>query len=151
MSVNEKLPLSVAIAAINNVQAAADGEAIIVSAQTRQGDTRTPLEIAITTELAAAVAISLLQTTARARRSRDAMEPALECFAVGVEDSSQHHDRVRLQLLFVGGTVLPVEIRRDAGESLACQLADWLGDSGAAAPTPTVAKKRARPQRRVRD
>ncbi len=126
MSVNDKLPLSVAIAAIHDVQAAADGEAIIVSAQTRQGDTRTPLEIAITTELAAAVAISLLQTTARARRSRDAMEPALECFAVGVEDSSQHRDRVRLQLLFVGGTVLPVEIRRDAGESLAGELADWL-------------------------
>ena len=123
------MPLSVAISAIHDVQAAADGAAIIVMAQTRSGDTRSPLEIAITTELAAAVAISLLQTTARARRSRDSMEPALECFAVGVEDSSRHRDRVRLQLLFDGGTVLPVEIGRDAGEALAGELADWLANT----------------------
>jgi hypothetical protein len=134
MSVNSKLPFSVAISAIHDVQAAADGDAIIVTAQARSGDTRSPLEIAITTELAAAVAISLLQTTARARRSRDSMEPALECFAVGVEDSSRHRDRVRLQLLFDGGSVLPVEIRRDAGEALAGELADWLADTRADVP-----------------
>jgi hypothetical protein len=122
-------PLTLAISAIHDVQPAADGAAIIVMAQTRTGDTRSPLEIAITTELAAAVAISLLQTTARARRSRDSMEPALECFAVGVEDSSRHRDRVRLQLLFDGGTVLPVEIGRDAGEALAGELADWLANT----------------------
>jgi hypothetical protein len=131
MSTSEPTPLSVALAAVHDVQAAADGAAIIVTGQARNGDTRSPLEIAITTELAAAVAISLLQTTARARRSRDTMEPALECFAVGVEDSSQHRDRVRLQLLFDGGTVLPVEIRRDAGEALAGELADWLAQTRA--------------------
>ncbi len=134
MSVNDKLPLSLAISAIHDVQAAADGDAIILLAQAHSGESRSPLEIAITTELAAAVAISLLQTTALARRSRDSMEPALECFAVGVEDSSRHRDRVRLQLLFDGGTVLPVEIRRDAGEALAGELADWLADTRDDAP-----------------
>ena len=54
------------------------------------------------------------------------MEPALECFAAGVEDSSLHQDRVRLQLLFEGGTVLPVELSRDAGEALKNELSDWL-------------------------
>jgi hypothetical protein len=136
MSASEPTPLSVAIAAVHDVQPAADGAAIIVTGQARSGDARSPLEIAITTELAAAVAISLLQTTARARRSRDTMEPALECFAVGVEDSSQHRDRVRLQLLFDGGTVLPVEIRRDAGEALAGELADWLAHTRDDAPVP---------------
>ena len=77
---------------------------------------------------AAAVAVSLLATTARARRQRDTMEPALECFAAGVEDSSQHRDRVRVQLLFEGGTVLPVEMARDAGEAFCRELADWLAD-----------------------
>ncbi|HWH82237.1 MAG TPA: hypothetical protein VNU71_08370 [Burkholderiaceae bacterium] len=121
-----KTPLTVAIEAVDDVQAATQGDSIIVKAQAHHGDARSPLEIAITTELAAAVAFSLLATTARARRSRDTMEPALECFAAGVEDSSQHHDRVRLQLLFDGGTVLPVEMRRDAGEALMRELADWL-------------------------
>ncbi|MES2990437.1 MAG: hypothetical protein V4844_03370 [Pseudomonadota bacterium] len=136
MSVNDKLPLSVAISAIHDVQAAADGDAIILTAQAHSGEMRSPLEIAITTELAAAVAISLLQTTALARRSRDSMEPALECFAIGIEDSSRHRDRVRLQLLFDGGTVLPVEIRRDAGEALSGELADWLEETRAEAPEP---------------
>lgn len=120
------VPRAVAIEAIHDVQAADDGAAIIVRAQAKSGDGRSPLEIAITTELAAAVAISLLATTARSRRSRDSMEPALECFAAGVEDSSLHQDRVRLQLLFEGGTVLPVEMRRDAGEALNNELSDWL-------------------------
>lgn len=120
------VPRAVAIEAIHDVQAADDGAAIIVRAQAQSSDGRSPLEIAITTELAAAVAISLLATTARSRRSRDSMEPALECFAAGVEDSSLHQDRVRLQLLFEGGTVLPVEMHRDAGEALNNELSDWL-------------------------
>ena len=119
-------PLALAIEAVHDVQAAEDGGAVIVKAHAQTGDARSPLEIAITTELAAAVAISLLATTARSRRSRDSMEPALECFAAGVEDSSTHRDRVRLQLLFEGGTVLPVEMRRDAGEALNNELSDWL-------------------------
>ncbi len=123
-----KTPVTVAIDTIHEVQAVAAGDSIIVRADGQSGDQRSPLEIAITTELAAAVALSLLATTARARRSRDTMEPALECFAVGVEDSSQHHDKVRLQLLFEGGTVLPVEMRRDAGDALMHELADWLAD-----------------------
>ena len=122
----KSVPKAVAIAAVHDVQAVDDGAAIILKAQALEGDARSPLEIAITTELAAAVAISLLATTARSRRSRDSMEPALECFAAGVEDSSVHRDRVRLQLLFEGGTVLPVEMGRDAGEALNKELSDWL-------------------------
>ena len=122
------IPLSVAIDAIHDVQAAAAGDSIIVRAQAQNGDERSPLEIAITTELAAAVAVSLLATTAQARRQRDAMEPALECFAAGVEDSSRHRDRVRVQLLFEGGTVLPVEMARDAGEAFCRELSDWLAN-----------------------
>jgi len=125
-TMSNSLPRAVAIAAIQDVEAAADGAAIIVKAHAQDGDARSPLEIAITSELAATVAIALLATTARSRRSRDSMEPALECFAAGVEDSSLHQDRVRLQLLFEGGTVLPVEMRRDAGEALNNELSDWL-------------------------
>jgi hypothetical protein len=120
------VPRALAIAAIHDVRPAEGGDAIIVEAHAQDGDERSPLEIAITTELAAAVAIALLATTAGSRRSRDSMEPALECFAAGVEDSSLHQDRVRLQLLFEGGTVLPVEMRRDAGEALNNELSDWL-------------------------
>lgn len=131
----DTLPLALFIEAIHDVQAAADGAAIVVRADAQGGDSRSPLEIAITTELAAAVAISLLATTARSRRLRDSMEPALDCFAAGVEDSSLHQDRVRLQLLFEDGTVLPVEMRRDAGEALNNELSDWLAGRRPGFPT----------------
>ena len=122
----EEPPMTLAIAAIHEVRALDDGEAILLRALAQSGETRSPLEIAITTELAAAVAIALLAQTAQARRLRDSMEPALECFAAGIEDSSLHHDRVRLQLLFEGGAVLPVEMLRDAGEALHHELSVWL-------------------------
>ena len=121
-----KLPITpVEIAAVKEVKIADSGDAIVIAVEAKLGDQRTHLEIAVTTELAPAVAIALLATTAKARAERDGLEPALEVLAAAVVESGSAA-KVRLQLLFAKGAVLPVEMLREAGEVLAADLAAGL-------------------------
>lgn len=74
------------------------------------------------TELAPAVAIALLVTT-----GQNPNEPAaaLECLAAGVSASADE-GKVRVQLIFENGTVLPIEMSRAAGDALTHGLAEEL-------------------------
>lgn len=112
---------------ISEVIPAVDGSAVVVKAQALAGDQRTQVEIAIATELAANVAIALLATTAKARAARDGMTPALDVLAAAVV-SSGCADKVRLQLLFEEGAVLPLEVAVEAAEALKKGLADELAE-----------------------
>jgi len=78
--------------------------------------------IAIATELAPAVAIALLDKTEQAP---GAPEPALDCLAAGATPS-QTAGKVRVQLLFKNGAVLPVEMSAAAGAALSKGLAEEL-------------------------
>ena len=115
----KKLPIT----EIKAVEAAPDGSAVVVKAEALAAGERTAVEIAITTDLAARTAISLLATTAQARALRDGLEPALEVLAAAVV-ASGCADKVRLQLLFDEGAVLPLEVRRDAAKALSRDLAN---------------------------
>ena len=87
-------------------------------AQAKQSAT----DLAITTELAPAVAIALLEMTIQ---SPEAPPPALGCLAAGVSPS-EDSGKVRVQLVFENGAVLPVEMSVDAGEALSKGLAEEL-------------------------
>ena len=78
--------------------------------------------IAITTELAPAVAIALLDKTEHAPGDP---APALECLAVAAAPS-ETEGKVRLQLLFENGAVLPVEMSAEAGMALSKGLSAEL-------------------------
>jgi hypothetical protein len=74
--------------------------------------------VAIATELAPAVALALLDKT---DQPANAPPPALECLAAGVIASEQD-GKVRMQLMFENGAVLPVEMSADAGSALSKAL-----------------------------
>ena len=78
--------------------------------------------VAIATELAPAVAIALLDKTERAP---GAAAPALDCLAAGAAPA-ETDGKVRVQLMFENGTVLPVEMSNAAGAALFKGLADEL-------------------------
>jgi hypothetical protein len=107
-----------------------NGSAVLLRAEALLGDQRTELEIAITTDLAAKVAIALLATTAQARSERDGLEPALEVLAAAVV-ASGCVEKVRLQLLFDKGAVLPLEVPIEAARALSRGLAGELSTSAA--------------------
>lgn len=113
------------IADVKEVVPASNGSAVVVKADAVLSDRRTELEIAITTDLAATVAIALLATTAKARAERDGLEPALDVLAAAVV-ASGCAEKVRLQLLFDKGTVLPVEVAVDAAKALHRGLTEEL-------------------------
>jgi len=113
------------IADIKEVAPVADGSVVVIKAATVLGDQPSELEIAITTDLAASVAISLLATTAKARAERDGLEPALEVLAAAVV-ASGCAEKVRLQLLFDKGAVLPVEVPVEAAKHLSRGLTEEL-------------------------
>jgi hypothetical protein len=105
---------------------ASDGAGTItVRADGLLHDARTELEIAVTTELAPAMALALLATTASDRALRDELAPALDVLAAAVVRSSSG-DRVRLQLLFGDGAVLPLELTTEAGHALNDGLTEYL-------------------------
>lgn len=108
-----------------NLAPTSDGSAVVVKADAVLGDQRTELEIAITTDLAATIAIAMLATTAKARAERDGLEPALDVLAAAVV-SSGCVEKVRLQLLFEKGTVLPLEVPLDAAKALNRGLTEEL-------------------------
>lgn len=118
------------VARIKEVVHASEGAAIVIRAEALLGgEQRTDLEIAITTDLAPSMAIALLATTAKARASRDDLDPALDCL---VADASVLADQevLRLKLLFDKGAVLPVEMPLEAGVRLAKKLETVLGGVG---------------------
>ena len=78
--------------------------------------------VAITTELAPAVAIALLDKT---EQPPGAAAPALDCLAAGATPS-ETDGKVRVQLMFENGAVLPVEMSIAAGAALARGLAEEL-------------------------
>lgn len=76
----------------------------------------------IAKELAPAVAVALLDKTDRAP---DAPAAALDCLAAGVA-ASENRGKLRVQLLFENGTVLPVEMSEAAGAALSTGLSEEL-------------------------
>ena len=78
--------------------------------------------IAISTELAPAVAIALLEKT---EQLPGEPSPALDVMAAGVTPS-EIEGKVRVQLLFENGAVLPVEMSEAAGTALSDGLSDEL-------------------------
>ena len=77
---------------------------------------------AIATDLAPAVAIALLDKTDQAP---DSPSPALDCLAAGAVPS-ETAGKVRVQLMFETGAVLPVEMSAAAGAALSKGLAEEL-------------------------
>lgn len=77
---------------------------------------------AIATELAPAVAIALLDKT---EQLPGAAAPALDCLGAGAV-SSETDGKVRVQLIFENGAVLPVEMSNAAGAALSKGLAAEL-------------------------
>src|SRR4051812_16120283 len=78
--------------------------------------------VAIATELAPAVAIALLEKT---DQPPGAAAPALDCLAAGAA-TSETDGKVRVQLMFENGAVLPVEMSNAAGAALSKGLAEEL-------------------------
>ena len=109
------------IADVKSVEPLPDGSAVVVRAAAVVGGEPTDLEIAITTDLAPTVAIALLATTAKARAARDGLDPAFEVLAAAVV-ASGCAEKVRLQLLFDKGAVLPVEVPTVAAEEQKCSI-----------------------------
>lgn len=78
--------------------------------------------VAIATELAPAVAIALLDKT---EQEPGDQAPALSCLAAGAAPSDTE-GKVRVQLMFENGAVLPVEMSQAAGAALSKGLAAEL-------------------------
>jgi len=78
--------------------------------------------VAIATELAPAVAIALLDKT---EQPPGAPAPSLDCLAAGAAPS-ETKGKVRVQLMFENGAVLPVEMSNAAGAALSKGLAEEL-------------------------
>ena len=78
--------------------------------------------VAIATELAPAVAIALLDKT---EQTKGQAPPALDCLAAGAV-ASESDGKVRVQLMFENGAVLPVEMSNAAGAALVKGLTQEL-------------------------
>ena len=113
----------VIIAALKAAAPSAAGDAIVLQAQALVAGELQRLDIAIQTDLAPAVAIALLNSTASARTCRQTLDPALLCIAAGVVPASTP-ENVRLQLLFEAGAILPVELPRHGAAALLRGLQD---------------------------
>lgn len=79
---------------------------------------------AISTDLAPASAIAIL---AKAETPLDALDAALKPVAAGVTGADDD-SKVRVQLMFADGSLLPVELDRAAGEALAAGLTEALNE-----------------------
>lgn len=113
---------------ISEIVPSPEGSTIVMRARAARENERADREIAVTRELAPATALALLATTAKARSGRDGLDPALDVFGAAVVRSSSH-EKVRLQLLFDNGAVLPVELNLEAAEALSRGLTEYLGAS----------------------
>ena len=91
----------------------------------RKRTKKSATSVAIATELAPAVAIALLDKT---EHSPGDPAPALDCLAAGAVPS-ETAGKVRVQLMFENGQVLPVEMSNDAAAALSKGLSDELPDA----------------------
>jgi hypothetical protein len=94
---------------------------LVIKAGAVVSSQRTELEIAVTADLAPAMAVALLATTARARAARDGTEPALDVLGAAVVPLG-NEEKVRIQLLFDKRVVLPLEMNVSAWRALAESL-----------------------------
>ncbi len=81
-------------------------------------------DVVIATEFAPAVAIALLEKT---DQPPGAAASALDCLAAGAAPS-ETDGKVRVQLIFENGAVLPVEMSNAAGAALSKGLAEELAE-----------------------
>jgi hypothetical protein len=86
----------------------------------RKRTKKSETNIAISTELAPAVAIALLEKTEQAPGDP---APALDCLAAAAAPS-ETAGKVRVELLFENGQVLPVEMSNAAGAALSKRLSE---------------------------
>ncbi len=84
---------------------------------------KSKVDIAIAKKLAPAAAIALLDKTERAP---DALAPALDILGAGVSQA-EADGKIRVQLAFDGGEILPVEMSVQAGKALVAGLSEELG------------------------
>lgn len=84
---------------------------------------KSTVDIAIAKKLAPAAAIALLDKTEHAS---DALAPALDILGAGVS-RAEADGKIRVQLAFDGGEILPVEMSAQAGKALAAGLSEELG------------------------
>ncbi len=84
---------------------------------------KSKVDVAIATKLAPAAAIALLDKTEQAP---DALAPALDILGAGVS-RAEGDGKIRVQLAFDGGEILPVEMSAHAGRALAAGLSEELG------------------------
>jgi hypothetical protein len=104
---------------IKRASASAKGAPVTES---QQINLRSDKDVAISTELAPAVAIALLE---QADHGHGQAAPALEPLAAGAV-SSDAEGKVRVQLLFENGAVLPVEMTDAAAQALGKGIAKEL-------------------------
>ena len=90
---------------------------------------REAVAAAIATELAPEVAIAMLAKTDK-ENPEDA-DAALQPIAAGVS-ASDDENKIRVQLVFESGAILPVELDKDAGQALIHGLQEGLGSADAA-------------------
>ena len=84
---------------------------------------KSKVDIAIAKKLAPAAAIALLDKTEHAS---DSLAPALDILGAGVS-RAEADGKIRVQLAFDGGEILPVEMSEQAGRALAAGLSEELG------------------------
>jgi hypothetical protein len=80
---------------------------------------KSKIDIAIASELAPAAAIAVLDKSTQAP---DSPAPALDVLVAGVSEATED-GKVRVQLMFDSGAVLPVEMSAAAGKALEAGLA----------------------------
>ena len=103
-------------------KAAPSAKSVRTKASANKRAKKSATSVAIATELAPAVAIALLDKT---EQPPGAAAPALDCLAAAAAPS-QTDGKVRVQLLFENGAVLPVEMSNAAGAALSKGLAQEL-------------------------
>ncbi|MEO7853966.1 MAG: hypothetical protein ABIR94_17190 [Rubrivivax sp.] len=103
-------------------KAASDGKTARSKSAASKRAKKSATNVAIATELAPAVAIALLDKT---EQQPGAPAPALDCLVAGAA-ASETDGKVRVQLLFENGAVLPVEMSNAAGAALSKGLAEEI-------------------------
>ena len=103
-------------------KAAPSGKAVRSKSTASKRAEKSATNVAIAKELAPAVAIALLDKT---DQPPGAAAPALDCLAAGAVPS-ETDGKVRVQLIFENGAVLPVEMSNAAGAALSKGLAEEL-------------------------
>ena len=104
------------------MKAAPSARTVRSKSTTKKRAKKSATNVAIATELAPAVAIALLGKT---EQPPGAAAPALDCLAAGAV-LSETDGKVRVQLMFENGAVLPVEMSNEAGAALSKGLAAEL-------------------------